>query len=228
MGTEILSFYRFEDQKDPEGCARALHDPAQERNLRGTVLTAGEGWNVTLFGESADLDGYLSDLSGNAHEPEALEIKRMPLEGNPFRRLMYKVKSEIIKIGVPVDVSEGRGTFITPQQLHNMLENHPEEVLMLDVRNAYEKQAGTFINAVDYNIETFSDFPEAARQKPLPADRTVVTFCTGGIRCEKAVPYLRSIGYTNVLQIEGGIWRYLEKYPAGFFQGGCFWFDERE
>jgi rhodanese-related sulfurtransferase len=210
--------------------AIAMTEPGAGSDLAGITSTAiDKGDHYLVNGSKTFIsNGYLSDLSGNAHEPEALEIKRMPLEGNPFRRLMYKVKSEIIKIGVPVDVSEGRGTFITPQQLHNMLENHPEEVLMLDVRNAYEKQAGTFINAVDYNIETFSDLPEAARQKPLPADRTVVTFCTGGIRCEKAVPYLRSIGYTDVLQIEGGIWRYLEKYPAGFFQGGCFWFDERE
>ncbi len=229
MNTEVLSFYRFHHQEDPEAAARAFHEPAEAHGLLGTVLTASEGWNVTLCGTTDRLAAYLRALTKSKEfHPEAAEIKRMRVETAPFRKLVQRVKPEIIKFGVPVDVRDGQGTYVTPQQMHSMLKDHSDEILMLDVRNNYEKHAGTFKDAVDYNIESFCDLPEAAQQRPLPEDKTVITFCTGGIRCEKAVPYLRSLGYNNVLQIEGGIWRYLEQYPNGFFQGKCFWFDERE
>lgn len=229
MAEEILSFYRFAHQENPEKCARIFFDPAQRHELLGTVLTAPEGWNVTLFGQKTAIDAYLEELASQpGYCPEASEIKRMRLAGSPFRKLIYKIKPEIIRFGREVDVAEGHGTYITADQLHSMLRDHQEDVLMLDVRNAYEAAAGTFEGALTLPIEQFSDFPEAISHTSLPQDRTIVTFCTGGIRCEKAVAYLRSAGNNNVLQVEGGIWRYLEKYPHGFFKGKCFWFDERQ
>jgi UPF0176 protein len=229
MADEILSFYRFQPQQDPERCARLFFDPAQRHGLLGTVLIAPEGWNVSLAGEKEAVDSYLQELALEPdYCPEALEVKRMRLGGEPFRRLIYKVKPEIIRFGRKVDISEGQGTYISADQLHSMLRDHKDEIMLLDVRNAYEAAAGTFEGALTLPIEQFSDLPDALSNNELPEDRTIITFCTGGIRCEKAVAYMRTIGKNNVLQVEGGIWRYLEKYPYGFFKGKCFWFDERE
>lgn len=229
MAGEIISFYRFQAEENPERCARLFFDPAQRHGLLGTVLIAPEGWNVTLAGEKPAVDSYLEELSQEpGYCPEPLEIKRMRQEGAAFGKLIYRVKPEIIRFGRKVDVSEGQGTYISPQQLHSMLRDHKEEVLLLDVRNAYEAAAGTFEGAMTLPIEQFSDFPDALAATRLPEDKTIITFCTGGIRCEKAVAYMRTIGRNNVLQVEGGIWRYVEKYPYGFFKGKCFWFDGRE
>lgn len=229
MAEEILSFYRFQRQEDPEKCAHLFFDPAQKHGLLGSVLTATEGWNITLWGERAAVGEYLAELAQfSEYCPDPGEIKRMRLDQAPFRKLIYKVKPEIIRLGRDVDVTEGQGTYITADQLHSMLRDHREEILMLDVRNAYEAAAGTFEGAVTLPIEQFSDFPDALVSEDLPGDRTIVTFCTGGIRCEKAVAFMRGIGKNNVLQVEGGIWRYLERYPHGFFKGKCFWFDERQ
>lgn len=227
--SEVVSFYRFERQDDTEKCARRFFDPAQKRGLLGTVLIAPEGWNVTLSGDRQNIDAYLQELiDADPAGPDPSEIKRMRTDSAPFRKLIYKVKPEIIRFGREVDVNESAGTYVTAGQLHSMLRDHAEDVLMLDVRNAYEAAAGTFENALTLPIEQFSDFPDACASIDWPEDKTVVSFCTGGIRCEKAVAWLRSSGRTNVFQIEGGIWRYLEKYPQGFFKGRCFWFDERE
>ncbi|MCE9596367.1 MAG: sulfurtransferase [Spirochaetia bacterium] len=227
MPREILSFYRFQIT-DPVVCADAFYAPAVELGLLGTVLVAEEGWNVNLWAESQLLDLYLQRLKDKPEfVPTQNEIKRMEVSAQPFRKLARKIKTEIIKLGIPVDRSQSASTYVTAEELHSRLQAG-EKITMLDVRNRYEMQVGTFAGAVDPGVDTFQEFPEAMSKLELDREKPVVTFCTGGIRCEKAVPYLQSIGYKNVLQIEGGIWKYLEKYPDGFFKGDCFWFDERE
>lgn len=229
MAQEILSFYRFQRTDDPAIYADAFYQPASELGLLGTVLVASEGWNINLWGDSASLDKYLEALGKNVpgFRPLPQEMKRMELPAQPFRKLARKIKPEIIKLGVPVDMSKSHETYISAEDLHARL-LAGEKIAMLDVRNRYEIEMGTFTGAIDPGLESFKELPEAMDKIQLAKDMPIVSFCTGGIRCEKAVPYLKSLGYTNVLQIEGGIWKYIEKYPDGFFKGACFWFDERE
>ncbi|MBL8019779.1 MAG: hypothetical protein JNM27_08955 [Leptospirales bacterium] len=229
MAREILSFYRFQRTEDPAIYADAFYQPANELGLLGTVLVASEGWNINLWGDSESLDKYLEALSKNvpAFSPLPQEMKRMELSAQPFRKLARKIKPEIIKLGVPVDMAKSHETYMSAEELHARL-LAGEKMAMLDVRNRYEIEIGTFVGAIDPGLHAFKELPEAMEKLELAKDMPIVSFCTGGIRCEKAVPYLKSLGYTNVLQIEGGIWKYIEKYPDGYFKGECFWFDERE
>lgn len=210
----------------------ALRDAAQSRALRGTVLLAEEGINLFLTGGSSDIHDFLAWLRGDARFQD-LEIKQSWSTAQPFRKLLVKIKPEIIRMDHPaIRPAAGRAPSVDAATLRRWLDaGHDDSgrpVVTLDTRNDFEADVGSFQGAIDWRIAKFTEFPRAllAHRDEL-AGKTVVSFCTGGIRCEKAAIFMREAGINNVFQLDGGILKYFEDEGHAHFNGECFVFDER-
>ena len=229
MSAEVinLSCYKFAPLDGLEELKTRLQEAAKANGLKGTVLLAPEGINFFLAGTRSQLAavlGIIRELPGLAD----IAPKESPSSKQPFKRMLVKVKKEIIAFGVEgVDPARRPAVKISAKQLKQWLdEGRP--VTLLDTRNDYEVRMGTFKGAVVPKIWNFRDFPSAVER--LPAElktQPVVMFCTGGIRCEKAGPFMALQGYTNVLQLDGGILKYFEEVGGAHYDGECFVFDER-
>ena len=208
-------------------------DECNSHNLKGTILLTGEGINLFLAGQELELRTFVDWLR---IDPRfyPLQTKDSWSETQPFKKMLVKIKNEIIRMNHPaIRPEEGRANFITPKKLQAWLDRGTDDlgrpVLMLDTRNAFEIDYGTFENALHFNINKFTEFPEAiAAHKESLADKTLVSFCTGGIRCEKSGLYMREIGMEHTYQLEGGILKYFEEVGSAHYTGSCFVFDERE
>ncbi len=229
-----LSAYRFVELPDAAALCERLHATAQTAGLRGTVLLAHEGINLVLAGEEGALRGWLARLCEDARFA-ALDVKESWSAQQPFGHLRVKVKPEIIRMNQPqVQPAAGRAPAVDAATLARWLgqgrDDDGRALVMLDTRNAFELEHGAFDGALDWRLNKFSDFPAAlASHRGELEGRTVVTYCTGGIRCEKAALAMRDAGVANVWQLDGGILRYLETVPdAPHWHGRCFVFDERE
>jgi UPF0176 protein len=229
-----LSAYRFVELPDAAGLCESLHGLAQAAGLRGTVILAQEGINLFLAGEESALRGWLARLCEDARFA-ALDVKQSWSQRQPFGHLRVKVKREIVRMNQPqVQPAAGRAPAVDAATLARWLDRgHDDEgraLVMLDTRNAFELEHGAFDGALDWRLAKFSDFPAAlAAHRDQLKDRTVVTYCTGGIRCEKAALAMRDAGVEHVWQLDGGILRYLETMrDAPHWHGRCFVFDERE
>jgi UPF0176 protein len=198
------------------------------------VLLAEEGINLFLAGAPQALRGWLDAL--RADPPFAgLDAKESWSAEPPFRRLKVKIKREIIRLNQPaIRPADGRAPAVAPATLARWLDaGHDDEgrpVVMLDTRNGFEVDAGAFEGAVDWRLQRFSDFPAAlAAHRDAFAGKTVVSYCTGGIRCEKAALVMQQLGLERAYQLEGGILRYFEQTEgAPHWRGRCFVFDERQ
>jgi UPF0176 protein len=163
-----------------------------------------------------------------------LEAKESESAGQPFRRLLVKVKREIIRMDHPaIQPARGRAPSVDAVTLKRWLDQGHDDagkpVALLDTRNAFEVDHGSFEGAIDWRIRKFTEFPAALKQHRADlAGKTVVSFCTGGIRCEKAAILMRDVGMDNVLQLDGGILKYFEQVGGAHYRGECFVFDERE
>jgi UPF0176 protein len=203
-----------------------------ERELKGTILLSEEGINVFLAGEAVQVRGFMESIK---KDPliAPLTAKESWSEYQPFRKMIIKIKAEIIRMNHPtIQPQSGRAPSIAAQTLATWLRNGVDdqgrEVVCLDTRNDFEVEMGKFVGAVDFNISHFSQFPnEVLAQQEALKDKTIVSYCTGGIRCEKAAIYMREIGLDNVYQLEGGILKYFEDVGNDHYQGSCFVFDER-
>lgn len=200
--------------------------------LRGTILLAPEGINMFLAGSRAAIDSYMAWMH---QDPRLSDIvaKESLSDRQPFRRMLVRLKKEIITMKNPLIKPElGRAPAVSAADLKRWLDQgHDDEgkpVVMVDTRNAFEVDVGTFDKTLDYRINKFSEFPEViAQNKSKLNDKTIVTFCTGGIRCEKAAIYMRNIGYDSVYQLDGGILKYFEEVGGAHYSGDCFVFDQR-
>jgi UPF0176 protein len=231
-----ISAYKFVGLPDAEALRSVLFDRAEALQLKGTVLLAEEGINLFLAGPGAAVRTWVAAL----HEDERfadIAPKESWSDAVPFKKLLVKVKPEIIRMNHPAirpDAQE-RAPAVRPADVARWLDQgHDDEgrpVVMLDTRNAFEVDYGGFDQAIDWRIAKFSEFPDAvqAHREEL-AGKTVVSYCTGGIRCEKAAIYLQEQGVAErVYQLEGGILKYFEETAgAPHYHGGCFVFDERE
>ena len=203
------------------------------RGLKGTILLTGEGINLFLAGKEIKLRGFLDWVRADSRF-KPLEVKESWSEDQPFKKMLIKLKNEIIRMNHPaIRPEEGRANFIKPQKLREWLDRGTDDlgrpIVMVDTRNAFEVDYGTFENALHFNIEKFTEFPKAiAAHKEALADKTLVSFCTGGIRCEKSGLYMREIGMQHSYQLEGGILKYFEEVGSAHYKGSCFVFDERE
>ncbi|MCS6764625.1 MAG: sulfurtransferase [Candidatus Protistobacter heckmanni] len=227
-----ISAYRFVTIDDHETLREQLRERCAALGLKGTVLLAPEGINLFLAGTRAAIDAIVGWLREDARFA-GLEPKESLSETQPFRRMLVRLKKEIITMRMPVIQPEkGRAPAVAPQTVKRWLDQGHDDadrpVVMLDTRNAFEVAVGTFENAVDYRIAKFSDFPAAIEAGRADLEgKTVVSFCTGGIRCEKAAIHMRSMGMDSVYQLEGGILKYFELVGGDHYQGDCFVFDSR-
>lgn len=226
-GIVALAAYKFAVMTDLPVLREKLLRRCLELNLKGTILLSEEGINAFVSGTSdevATLLGELRSLPGLAD----LEAKLSPAEDRPFNRMLVRIKKEIIAFGVDgVDPARHPSPRVTAQQLKQWLDEG-RDITLLDTRNDYEVELGTFVGAIDPKVKTFRGFPAAVANLPEALkDRTVVTFCTGGIRCEKAAPYLEKAGFKDVYQLDGGILKYFEEVGGAHYQGECFVFDKR-
>ncbi|MEY3653083.1 MAG: hypothetical protein RL739_1253 [Pseudomonadota bacterium] len=227
-----ISAYLFTPLAAPEVWRERCRDQADARQLKGTILLAPEGINLFLAGPEAPVDGFMQWL--RAQEGMAgLGGKRSWSAEQPFGKLLVKVKREIIRMNHPtIAPAEGRAPAVSPTDLQRWLaQGHDDQgraVVMLDTRNAFEVGHGKFAGALDWGLAKFSEFPQAAQDHLGELQgKTVVSYCTGGIRCEKAAIFLRELGLPDVYQLDGGILQYFEDTGGAHFEGDCFVFDER-
>lgn len=222
-------FISFDDtaEKRPEFLAKC-----DELSLKGTILLSPEGINLFLAGTRENIDRFLTWLRADTRFTD-LEVKESFSDDQPFKYMLVKLKREIITMKHPlIKPEEGRAPAVEPLTLKRWLDQgHDDDgkpVVMMDTRNAFEVDVGTFDNTIDYRIDKFSEFPDiVAQHKEELADKTIVTFCTGGIRCEKAAIHMKNVGFGSVYQLDGGILKYFEDVGGDHYTGDCFVFDHR-
>lgn len=222
-----IAAYQFVPLSDLPVLRELLLGKCKALGLKGTILISSEGINVFVAGGRAEIDSLLKELRslpGLADFNPKVSVS----DEQPFNRMLVRIKKEIIAFGVPgIDPAERTAPKLAPRELKRWLdEGRP--VTLLDTRNDYEVKLGTFKNAVALGIDHFRSFPTAIRQLPAELKRQpIVMFCTGGIRCEKAGPYMEREGFDQVFQLEGGILKYFEDCGGEHYAGECFVFDKR-
>ena len=227
-----IAAYKFITFDDTEAQRPRFQAICVELELKGTILLSPEGINLFLAGAREGIDQFLSWLRSDPRFAD-IEVKESFSEKQPFNRMLVRLKREIITMKHPLIKPElGRAPAVSAADLKRWLDNGTDDtgrpVVMVDTRNAFEVDVGTFENTIDYRITKFSEFPEVIeKHKDELNDKTIVTFCTGGIRCEKAAIHMKNIGYQSVYQLEGGILRYFEDVGGAHYQGDCFVFDHR-
>jgi len=231
MSTEdftVSAFYFFTRIAPPQlvDVRQCFEGFAEKTGLKGLVVLGAEGINATIAG-TAEVVKEFHELLRRVFPSADYTPKESRATKMPFARFKVDVRPEIITTkDLSISSEESQGTHLTPQEWHEMIANDPE-VVLVDTRNDYETEVGVFEGAIDPKIKKFSDFQRYVEEQGLPKDKKLFLYCTGGIRCEKAVPEVKRLGYDKVYQLEGGILRYLEEYPDGFFKGECFVFDHR-
>jgi RluA family pseudouridine synthase len=222
-----IAAYRFAALTDLRALRARLLAYCRQQQLKGTILLSTEGVNLFVAGSREATEGLLAELRSIAGL-EGIAAKYSETAHQPFTRMLVRLKKEIIAFGVPgIEPARYTSRRLTAQELRRWLdEGRP--VTLLDTRNDYEVKLGTFHNAVPIGVDHFRDFPAAVARLPHELrDQPIVTFCTGGIRCEKAAPYMESQGFRDVYQLEGGILKYFEECGGAHYEGDCFVFDQR-
>ncbi len=227
MNVVNIAAYKFVSLDDLPSLRDTLKSSCLALNLKGTILLAPEGINLFLAGGEDNIATFKHELAGDLRFAD-MSFKDSRSATQPFGKLLVKVKREIIPFGKPeINPAQQPAERLAARTLKAWLDEG-RDVVLLDTRNAFEIKHGTFKNATDFAIDHFRNFPRAAEHAdPSLKEKTIVAFCTGGIRCEKAAPYLLRQGYQHVYQLDGGILKYFEQCGKAHFDGDCFVFDER-
>lgn len=224
----VCALYKFASLDDFEALRQPLLDLMLAEGVHGTLLLAREGINGTIAGSRQGIDAIKNRIAGD-HRFDGIDYKESLVDIQPFKRTKVKLKKEIVTMGVDgIDPCRIVGTYVQPQDWNELISD--PDVLLIDTRNQYEVEIGTFRNAVNPATDSFREFPEYVKQHLDPAKhKKVAMFCTGGIRCEKSTAYLREQGFDEVYHLHGGILKYLEEVPQeqSLWQGECFVFDDR-
>jgi UPF0176 protein len=224
----IAAFYKFVTLDNYRDLRQPLLNLCQHHQIKGTILLAAEGINGTISGTRSSIDAILAYLKADPCFTD-LEHKESIATKAPFDRLKVRLKQEIVTFGVPtIDPTNLVGTYVKPQDWNELIAN--PDVVVVDTRNQYEVEIGTFAGAIDPHTDSFTEFPAYVATHLDPHQhKQVALFCTGGIRCEKATSYLLSQGFEHVYHLQGGILKYLEEIPAteSQWEGECFVFDDR-
>ena len=224
----VCAMYKFVALEDYEQQRAPLVAKMEELGIKGTLLLASEGINGTVSGTREGIDGLIAYLNSDARI-NPISCKESLHEEQPFYRTKVKLKKEIVTMGVEgIDPRKTVGTYVKPKDWNSLISD--PEVFVVDTRNDYEIEIGTFKHAVDPKTKTFREFPEYVKDNLDPQKhKKVAMFCTGGIRCEKSTAYLKEQGFDEVYHLEGGILQYLEDVPKeeSLWEGDCFVFDNR-
>jgi len=224
----VAALYRFTRLDDYQQLREPLLALLDEHDVKGTLLLAREGINGTVAGSREGVDALLAWLAADSRFA-GLEYKESYTDTAPFLRTKVKLKKEIVTMGVEdLDPNVDRGTYLEPEEWNRVIAD--PETLVIDTRNDYEYEVGTFERAVNPETRAFREFPDYVRENLDPRrHKRVAMFCTGGIRCEKSTSYLKSQGFDEVYHLKGGILKYLETIPEeqSLWRGECFVFDER-
>jgi UPF0176 protein len=226
---QVLLFYKYVDVADPAALAEQVRALAHEYSLTGRAIVAAEGINATFEGLVADTESFVARFKEDARFAD-MQIKRSIGTGASFPRLSVKVRDEIVGTGFTRDEADPRRATapkMSPEELRAWYEAQ-HDFVVIDMRNNYEFATGHFKDSVQPNISASRHLPLALKKLEALKDKTVVTVCTGGIRCEKMSAYLMHKGFKNVRQLDGGIHSYMEKYPGKDFLGTLYTFDQRQ
>jgi UPF0176 protein len=227
-----IAAYKFITFDNTDEMRPKYQEICAELGLKGTILLTPEGINMFLSGTRENIDTYLAWVRSDARFAD-LEVKESLSTEQSHRRMLVRLKKEIITMRMPlIKPEEGRAPNVAAKTLKRWLDqghdDEGREVVMVETRNDFEVDVGTFNNTVDYRIKKFTEFPAVIEEHKADFDgKTVVTFCTGGIRCEKAAIHMQNIGYDHVYQLEGGILKYFEEVGGDHYTGDCFVFDYR-
>lgn len=223
---QIITFYEFRRLSFLEELKVKLRGAMEDASIRGTIILADEGFNATVAGTRENIKGFVS--AAERILDTQLRFKSSFHDRPPFKRVIVKIKPEIVTLKKPVNIELGRGTHVGVNEWNKLVSD--PSVIVLDTRNDYEFKNGTFRGAVNPGTGSFSELPAFVAENLDPArHEKVAMFCTGGIRCEKFAPYMKQLGFKEVFQLEGGILKYLEEAAdeENQWQGECFVFDER-
>lgn len=222
-----IAFYKFVPLQDLESWKKHFQEALSRFELKGTMLIASEGINCGLAGSERDIPAFKSWL-GSYPEFSGIVYKDSFCSSAPYARAAVKTKKEIVTIKIPgMNPLHHEAARVSPEELARWYKEG-KEFLILDTRNQFEYELGSFENAMDITTKSFHEFPDRVRALPEDwKDKTIVTFCTGGIRCEKAAPLMATMGFKDVYQLDGGILGYFEKVGGANWKGECFVFDAR-
>ncbi|MEE9326082.1 MAG: rhodanese-related sulfurtransferase [Cocleimonas sp.] len=224
----VCALYHFVVLEDFESLREPLLSVMLSHNVKGTLLLAHEGINGTISGTREDVDHVIDYLRSDKRLAK-LDTKESYDDQIPFYRTRVKLKKEIVTMGIPsIDPKHIVGTYVKPKDWNALISD--PDVLLVDTRNDYEVEIGTFKDALNPDTEVFRDFPKYVNDNLDPKKhKKVAMFCTGGIRCEKSTAYLKTQGFEEVYHLDGGILKYLEEVPEdeSLWQGECFVFDNR-
>jgi UPF0176 protein len=228
-----ITAYQFANLTDEQlnDYRAMMKEKARSLGMLGTILLGHEGMNFFLSGSDEAALG-IAELFESMPEFQDMPYKISFSAEQPYTRMLVRIKNEIVTMGrlevQPLEQAE-TAPHLSVEEFEQWMDEG-KEMIILDTRNDYEIALGKFEGAIDFDIKSFRDFPEAVENMAKDSslkDKTIVTYCTGGIRCEKAGPFMKAAGFNNVYQLDGGILRYLEKVGAGHYEGECFVFDKR-
>ncbi len=223
---QIITFYQFRRLENLPEIKAALKSAMDEFSILGTILIAEEGYNATVAGLSPDVEKFIEILE-KVFETSLTYKSSFDAE-RPFLKAKVRIKNEIVALRRQVEIEKGIGTHTAAADWNRIISD--KNTIILDARNDYEVEVGTFKNAVNPRIEKFSDLPKFVEENFNPAEhKRIAMFCTGGIRCEKFAPWMKEMGFEEIYQLEGGILKYLEETSAdeSLWEGECFVFDDR-
>jgi UPF0176 protein len=223
-----IAAYRFASIEDPAALAVALRARCEALGLFGTILLASEGINLFLAGSAPQVREFIETALRADPRFAPIEIKESVSEEVPFKKLKVKVRTEIVTFRQPqINPALTPAPAVSASQFAHWLAEG-KEIVVLDTRNTFEFAHGAFEGSMHLGNDNFNDFAAAMANAPDEwKDKTIVTFCTGGIRCEKAAPFMQAQGFKNVFQLQGGILKYFEEVGRAHYRGDCFVFDER-
>jgi UPF0176 protein len=221
----ILLYYCYTHIEDPEQFREAHHLYCLENGILGRIIVAQEGLNGTVSGLQENCEKYMRDLKADPRFAHT-EFKVEAHDTHAFQKLHVRVKPEIVHSGLThIRPQEKTGKYVEPDEFKQMKDK--DDVVLLDVRSNYEHHVGKFKNAVTLDIENFRDFPDKIQELEQYKDKKIITYCTGGIKCEKASAFLLEKGFENVYQLHGGIIKYGLEAGGEDFEGKCYVFDNR-
>lgn len=225
----IILFYKYVNIENPEKLRDEQRALCEKLNLKGRIITATEGINVTLEGTTPNINKYLEDYFKDSRFT-GTHIKKSQGIGDAFPKLSVKARKEIVTLGKTLTEVKSKGKVIKPEELKEWFETKKvgEDFNIVDLRNDYEFKVGRFKGSmIPENLQNFRDVPHVLNQLESMKDKPMITVCTGDVRCEKASAYLQDLGFKDAYHLDGGIVTYMEKFPAQEFEGSLYVFDKR-